>query len=327
MKEKLTINSASPSSGTAGISVNTTVSATFSMYVNGSTVTTDTFTVSSENGKAAGVVSVNGATVTFNTSGTLDYNTTYTAIITTMVQAANWAGTTMESDYSWSFTTVSAPTTPTPSPSPATSPSITPEVTPKATPVTIGTPTPLPTVTVTPTPTTIPGQSPFPTVSPIPLSSPVPIVKTHVYGYVYDAGGNPIDDISINKVHNELSDSTKTNSEGYYEFRTHDTGICTLTYEKDGYETSTVMVIIVNEAELKVEDITIESAAPTGMIYGYTVDSRGNGVGFVKLRLKGVSTKASETITSDADGFFECGKIESDMYEITATKKGITKRN
>jgi len=325
VKEKLTINSTSPTNGATGISVNTTVSANLSMYVNGSTVTTDTFTVSSENGKAAGVVSVNGATVTFTSSGTLDYNTTYTAIITTRVQAANWAGTTMESDYSWSFTTVSAPTTPTPSPSPVISPSITPEVTPKATPVTTITPTPLPTVTATPTPTPIPGPSPLPTVSPEPLPSPSPIVKTRVYGYVYDAEGNPIDNISVNMVHNELSGSIETNSEGYYEFRVHDTGICTLTYEKGSYETSNVTITIVNEAEVKVEDITMESAAPTGMIYGYTVDSGSNDVGFVKLRFKGVNTKASETTTSDADGFFECGKLESDTYEITAAKKGFNK--
>ena len=86
-------------------------------------------------------------------------------------------------------------------------------------------------------------------------------------------------------------------------------------------------VTIVNESELEVEDITMESAAPTGMIYGYTVDSGSNGVGFVKMRLKGVNTKASWSITSDAGGFFECGKIEPDMYEITASKKGYKKKD
>ncbi|MFN3533000.1 MAG: Ig-like domain-containing protein [Candidatus Brocadia sp.] len=103
----LKVSSTNPSSGAMNVAVNTTVSATFSMYVNGSTVTTETFKLQSKDGEVNGSVSTNGATVTFTPSTKLAYNTKYTATLTQKIQAANYAGTTMDSDYSWSFTTVS----------------------------------------------------------------------------------------------------------------------------------------------------------------------------------------------------------------------------
>ena len=68
IKETLTVISTNPSNGATGVAVTTTVSATFSMYVNGSTVTTDTFTLSDGSSLVSGAVSTNGATVTFTPS-------------------------------------------------------------------------------------------------------------------------------------------------------------------------------------------------------------------------------------------------------------------
>ncbi len=142
----LTVSSTSPSSGATGISINTTITATFSDTMNGSTLTIDTFKVSGGGSAVSGSVSTSGNKATFIPSSKLAYNTKYTATITTGAKAANAAGTSLSSDHSWSFTTVSAAiSTPTPTPAAAVSPTQT--------------------ITATPTPTAAPSPSPTATPS------------------------------------------------------------------------------------------------------------------------------------------------------------------
>ena len=145
----LTVISTSLSNGAAGVAVTTTVSATFSMFVNGSTVTTDTFTLSDGSSLVSGSVSTNGATVTFTPSSSLAHNTTYTTTLTTGIKAANFAGTQMTSNHSWSFTTIAATPTPTPTATPTATPIVTPTATPTQTPTESPTPTATPVGTVT----------------------------------------------------------------------------------------------------------------------------------------------------------------------------------
>jgi hypothetical protein len=104
--ETFTINSTSPSDEATNVSIDTTVSATFSMLINGQTPTTDTFYIKGNDTKISGSVRTEGDTVIFTPSTSLDYNTTYTVTITQGVQAANYAGTTLDSEYTWSFTTL-----------------------------------------------------------------------------------------------------------------------------------------------------------------------------------------------------------------------------
>ena len=101
----LTIDSTIPTDGATSVAVNTSVSATFSLLMNGSTLTTDTFKLSKEGEELAGSVTTNAETATFTPSTNLGYNTTYTARVTTGAQAANFAGTTLDNDYTWTFTT------------------------------------------------------------------------------------------------------------------------------------------------------------------------------------------------------------------------------
>jgi len=171
VKEKLTISSTSPSSGATGVSVTTAASATFNMNVNGSTVTTETFKLSDENGDVSGSVVTNGAMITFTPSLSLSYGTKYTATVTTKVTAANWAGTTMESAYSWDFTTESASIV---TPTPAASPTPVVTTTPTATPASTATPTPTAAPTPSPTVTTVPTLPPPP---PTPPPLPTPTVS------------------------------------------------------------------------------------------------------------------------------------------------------
>ena len=72
--------------------------------MNGSTLSTSTFKLSGGGGAVSGVVTTNGATATFTPSTNLSHNTTYTATITTGASAA-FAGTTLDNDFTWSFTT------------------------------------------------------------------------------------------------------------------------------------------------------------------------------------------------------------------------------
>jgi len=104
--ETFTINSTSPSDGATNVSIDTTVSAAFSMLINGQTPTTDTFYIMNDGTKISGSVKTEGDTITFTPSTSLDYNTTYTATITKDVQAANYAGTTLDSEYTWGLTTL-----------------------------------------------------------------------------------------------------------------------------------------------------------------------------------------------------------------------------
>ena len=92
----------SPAGNATGISVNTVITAQFSEALDSSTVNASTFTV---NG-VTGTVAYSGMTAMFTPSGILDYDTAYTATITTGVR--DNAGNAMASDYVWSFTTGSS---------------------------------------------------------------------------------------------------------------------------------------------------------------------------------------------------------------------------
>ncbi|HHT9107180.1 MAG TPA: carboxypeptidase regulatory-like domain-containing protein [Candidatus Wunengus sp. YC63] len=65
--------------------------------------------------------------------------------------------------------------------------------------------------------------------------------------------------------------------------------------------------------------------ATVGKISGSVVDVQGTAVESVKLTLKGVKTKYSSLILSDADGSFEFTDLKADTYVITAKKKGYKK--
>ena len=162
----LSINSTNPSGNATNIPVDTSVSATFSMYINGSTVNTTSIYVTGPDGnKIEGVASTNAYDAIFTPTDNLSYNTTYTAVATKKIQAANWAGTTMESDYSWSFNTESAPIVPTPTPATTASPA----------PVVSFTPTPVVVIT---TPQVSPTLVPSPVITATPQPSPSPMVTT-----------------------------------------------------------------------------------------------------------------------------------------------------
>jgi hypothetical protein len=93
-----------PVNGATNVSVTTPISATFSIAMNPSTLTSTTFTVAGPDGAVAGAVAYSGVTATFTPSAALAYGTIYTATITT--GAADPGGTPLLANYVWTFTTI-----------------------------------------------------------------------------------------------------------------------------------------------------------------------------------------------------------------------------
>ena len=95
----------SSTSSLTGVTLSTSITATFSETMDSSTITTTTFTLKdSDNNAVTGIVTYSGTTATWTPSSNLTSGTTYTATITTSVKDA--AGNNMTSDKTWSFTTL-----------------------------------------------------------------------------------------------------------------------------------------------------------------------------------------------------------------------------
>ena len=86
------------------VGLNKTITATFNMAMDPNTISTSTFTVKQGTNTILGAVSYSGTTATFIPTVPLTENKLYTCTITTAVK--NVAGTYMNSNYSWVFTTI-----------------------------------------------------------------------------------------------------------------------------------------------------------------------------------------------------------------------------
>jgi hypothetical protein len=100
-----TVSSVSPVNSATDVVTYTTVTVTFDMAMDASTITTSSFTLSN-GGAVSGTVSYDSGTytATFTPDAKLDGNTTYTATLSTAITSAG--GIPLASAYSWSFTTL-----------------------------------------------------------------------------------------------------------------------------------------------------------------------------------------------------------------------------
>jgi Ice-binding-like/Bacterial Ig-like domain len=96
--------STSPADTVTGVSLNTTVNATFNEVMDSSTIDTSTFTLKQGKTAITGAVTYTGKTATFSPSGNLLPNTTYTGTITT--GARDPAHDALTRNYVWTFTTL-----------------------------------------------------------------------------------------------------------------------------------------------------------------------------------------------------------------------------
>ena len=107
-----TVNAVTPTSGTTGVAIASTVTATFSEAMDPSTLTGSTFWLTGGGVSVTGTVSADPTDkiFTFTPSAPLAYNTTYTALITTGVLAASQVPEVpLAANYTWSFTTAPPP--------------------------------------------------------------------------------------------------------------------------------------------------------------------------------------------------------------------------
>jgi O-glycosyl hydrolase len=105
-----TVAATSPAKNATGVSIGSAITATFSEQMNSATLTGSTFTLSaSGGGSVSGLImySTATATVTFTPNAALNYDTAYTATITT--GAASSGGVALASNYAWTFTTAANP--------------------------------------------------------------------------------------------------------------------------------------------------------------------------------------------------------------------------
>jgi hypothetical protein len=101
-----TVIGTSPADNATGVTLNANITATFSEAMDGSTITGSTFLI--DDGAVAGTVTYS-LVATFSPSSDLSPITTYTGRITT--GAEDVAGNPLESDYTWTFTTLPIPPT------------------------------------------------------------------------------------------------------------------------------------------------------------------------------------------------------------------------
>ena len=186
--------------------------------------------------------------------------------------------------------------------------------------------TPTPTTTPTTTPTALPTLSPIPSPSvsptPTPIPNPTPS-SSNIFGFVYDTEEEPIQDVvvTIKGDHVANPGSMATDEYGYYGWENLSSGNYTLTYGKEGYQTKTQDVTLGENEEQDLGILTLESIEK-GSIFGYVVDFRGYEIGLATIRMKGLHTGYSKTISSDTDGYFEFTDLEADTYILTTKKSG-----
>ena len=99
--------STDPISNATNKAVNSSITATFSVAMDPSTITNTTFTVQKGTESVLGAVVYAGTTASFTPTANLASNTEYTATITS--GAKDLAGVSLAKDYSWKFTTSAVP--------------------------------------------------------------------------------------------------------------------------------------------------------------------------------------------------------------------------
>lgn len=104
-----TILSTSPANAAIGVAINTAIEASFSEPMDPATVTIAEFTLMNGATPVSGAVTCSGTIAAFTPAVPLYYNTLYTVTITT--GAKDLAGNQMSTNYSWTFTTGTAPDT------------------------------------------------------------------------------------------------------------------------------------------------------------------------------------------------------------------------
>ncbi len=161
----------------------------------------------------------------------------------------------------------------------------------------------------------------MPDLSVTPIPTPI-YTGSIVFGFVLDENEDALRGVmvTITGLDNNQFYSTETDEDGYYEFLDLAAGRYKITFEKSGFMTHILEIILSGEEEFEVETVILEEEVK-GSIYGYVVDIYGNPIESVRLRLKGLRTRMNKRAATDRDGFFEFTDLKKDTYVINANKK------
>ncbi|MBI5794818.1 MAG: carboxypeptidase regulatory-like domain-containing protein, partial [Planctomycetes bacterium] len=147
-----------------------------------------------------------------------------------------------------------------------------------------------------------------------------------VFGFVTDPDENVLEGVVVTINGVNYSGETSTDVDGFFQFENVPAGDYALTFEFEGYQIKTQDISITEgqtEADL---DVIIMEPIVIAAISGSVIDINGEPLESVKVKIRGIKTKFSEVVYTDADGFFEFTDLEADTYVIIANKKGY-KRN
>ncbi len=147
-----------------------------------------------------------------------------------------------------------------------------------------------------------------------------------VFAFVTDPDENELEGVVVTINGVNYSGETFTDEDGFFQFENVPAGDYTVTFEYEGYQIQTQDISIA-EGQTEVDlDVIIMEPIVIAAIFGSVIDIAGEPLESVKVKIRGIKTKFSEVIFTDADGFFEFTDLEEDTYVIIANKRGY-KRN
>jgi hypothetical protein len=147
-----------------------------------------------------------------------------------------------------------------------------------------------------------------------------------VFAFVTDPDENELEGVVVTIDGANYSGETWTDEDGFFQFESVPAGNYTLTFEFEGYQIQTQDISITEgqtEADL---DVIIMEPIVIASISGSVIDIGGEPIESVKVKIKGIKTKFSDVVSTDADGFFEFTDLEKDTYLIIANKRGYKRK-
>ena len=155
-----------------------------------------------------------------------------------------------------------------------------------------------------------------------------------MFGYVYDEDKDPMKGVTVTITGSGYSGSKETDDAGYYEFRDLSADDYTITFEKEGYQTQTMMFPLGEgenkelETTMRLTEMPVATPTPTptlpveekGVIFGVVNDEDDEFLKGVVVSIEGQG--AFDSIKTDDDGYYEFRDLEAGEYALTYEKEG-----
>lgn len=138
-----------------------------------------------------------------------------------------------------------------------------------------------------------------------------------VSGFVTDEMSNPLSDVTVSLHDSDLKTSTSSNGEFTLAGVPMNSQI--ITFEKDGYETTSVTVTAAKYSKEAVATVSVSMVFANARIIGTVTDAATNGGPLAGVN---VSVSANQSDITKADGTFEIRNLVMNDYTVTFAKDG-----